>query len=96
VPTDDVRPFDSSGIPVPWDDGATDRQEAFAFTLSIAPVDLAGNVGLPQLVRVADPGSAGCSVAGGGIGALWPGALFLVLWRAFRPRGTREPDAPRT
>ena len=54
-----ARPIDPARPPqllLAWVDGATNRQEAIDFTLSIAAVDLAGNAGEPIDLRVADPG----------------------------------------
>jgi hypothetical protein len=70
-----------------WEDGATEQQEAFAFTLAIVPVDLAGNEGIPLEVLVADEGRAasasdvtGCSTVAGtttlGCAAMAIGASF--------------------
>ncbi|MES2645115.1 MAG: hypothetical protein V4850_36850 [Myxococcota bacterium] len=41
-----------------WIDGATDDQEAFAATLGVTAVDLAGNESTETLYEVAAPGSA--------------------------------------
>jgi hypothetical protein len=81
VPDHDVRPLGSYGIPLAWNDSATDSQEAFSFTLSLAPVDLAGNVGESRTLTIADPGTGGCAVGGGGLGALWPAVLLALLLR---------------
>jgi hypothetical protein len=64
-----------------WGDGATDEQEAIAFTLAIRAVDLAGNISPPTTVKVASEGS-GCSLAGG-LRSSWATTVVLFLLVAF-------------
>jgi len=45
-----------------WDDGASDDQESFDFTLSLVAIDVAGNESAPRMVRIADD-AGGCTVA---------------------------------
>ena len=62
-----------------WIDGASGYQEAISFTLSLAAVDLAGNVGEPVAVVIDDPGSCGCRVASPRHGARSAVVLLVLL-----------------
>jgi hypothetical protein len=66
-----------------WVDGATDEQESFDFTLGIAAVDEAGNVGEEVTVALADAGSdgRGCATTQGGGAIAVLAALALVARR---------------
>jgi hypothetical protein len=78
-----------------WVDGATDEQEAIAFTVTIRAVDLAGNISPPTTVKVASE-SSGCSVAGG-LRSSWVTTVVLLLLvtfclrRALRGRAVLSP-----
>ena len=60
------------GFTLTWIDEATDDQDAFAFTLSLTPVDRAGNLGDPLEVDIEDDAATkGCSsVPGAPVGSL--------------------------
>jgi hypothetical protein len=83
VPMKPVRAFGGSNgqLWLEWDDGASDDQEAFSFTLQIVAIDLAGNESVPQTLMIADGGSGGCRIAGRAppIGAGTIAVLVAVL-----------------
>ncbi|MDX1439166.1 MAG: hypothetical protein R3284_04610 [Rubricoccaceae bacterium] len=55
----------AAGIPIYWEDGAKDAQEAFDFEIVVIRVDVAGNESEPSsITRIADPGRAGEPYAG--------------------------------
>jgi len=62
IPSDDVRalvrPDGTRYLVLYWGDGATNTQDAFQLILSIAAVDLGGNVGPCVCVAVGDPAPA--------------------------------------
>jgi hypothetical protein len=63
-----------------WIDGATDDQEAISFTLAIAAVDKAGNVGPSVSLQVSDPGSGGgCSFLCRRVSTSWLALVIVVL-----------------
>lgn len=75
-----------------WVDGATDDQDAFAFTLALVPVDVAGNEGKTVRVRIEDDGIAAserpsCATAPGQ-GGWWAVGLLGLLARR-RQQGPR-------
>ena len=59
---------EGSAVGWTWHDGGTHRQERFAFTVDVVPVDEAGNEGPALTVLVEDPGrrrEAGCATVPG-------------------------------
>jgi MYXO-CTERM domain-containing protein len=71
-------------IDLVWVDGATDAQDTFAFDLSVAAVDLAGNFGpFSAPIRVEHGGQLGC---GQGASAGPVGLLFVALLALRRRR----------
>jgi hypothetical protein len=79
-----------------WNDGDTDEQEAFSFSLAVRAVDLAGNVGPASTASVQDGGSTGCSVGRHAPGSAWQltTIAILLLARLSRTRTGRGPDIP--
>ncbi len=97
IPTQAVRASNGE-LWLHWADGNSGDQEAFAFTLQVVAIDLAGNESAPQTLLIADGGSGGCRVAGRAP-PLTPGTFagLLVALAALarrRPRGVRD-GAPR-
>jgi hypothetical protein len=83
-----------------WIDGATDDQEAFAATLAVRAVDLAGNESAETLYEVADAGSASeaCAPKAGWCGTVGPlgGGWLIVMGVVMgRRRRSRAPDVAR-
>lgn len=70
-----------------WIDGASDDQESVSFTLSLIPIDLAGNEGPATTVRVRDAGS-GCS-AGRVELPVWVLAALALLYARRRRSAQR-------
>ena len=71
-------PWTGQVLTLSWIDGATDDQDVLSFTLSITPVDRAGNLGEPIELFIEDDGvpdddtAFGCSsVPGAPVGGLW-------------------------
>jgi len=77
VPRYDVRAADGV-IFLSWVDGANDNQEPLDFCLRISAVDLGGNVGQGETLRILHPGSGGCSSSGGFY--FEPVLLLLLLY----------------
>lgn len=76
LPSEPVR-LANGRLRIVWIDGASDDQESLSFTLSLIPIDLAGNEGPPTEVRVRDAG-AGCNAGRVELPA-WVLAALLVL-----------------
>ena len=73
-----------------WDDGTTSEQAAIDFTLEVRPVNASGTVGLPQRLRITDPGRAAsgmCSAVNSPVGLFWLLApvFAMVQRRRFTP-----------
>ncbi len=79
LPSGPIRLF-GENVYLHWDDGASDDQESFAFTLEIRALDLAGNVGPASTVRVEDAGNGGgCHMLARRPLSAWPVATILML-----------------
>ena len=63
IPADAVRAFNGTQLWFSWVDDSTDGQEVIAFSVTLTPVDEAGNMGpSSDPIRIYDPGSAeGCA-----------------------------------
>ena len=89
LPTGAVRTL-GGNLFLGWIDGASDDQEPLSFSLTIRAVDLAGNVGPPVTVTVADPGSgSGCVVAARPLPSTWPTTTLAILFAAYLWRRRR-------
>jgi hypothetical protein len=82
LPPGDVRAFDGR-LFFNWTDGASNDQESFAFVITIAPIDTAGNLGPATEVAISDGGS-GCSTGRGARSQILPLALLLLCWATVR------------
>lgn len=82
-PSEPSRAFmedDGVALQLSWIDGASDEQETFDFTVSVTPLDLAGNEGKARLVRIEHGGTEeeiGCSV--GRLGGFGGTVLLLMI-----------------
>jgi hypothetical protein len=91
VPSNPIAASPPNAIVLHWFEG--DELEAIDFTLSIVPVDLAGNEGAPQAVHIHDPGDGG----GCGIGARRHAnfATWLMAFVALAGAAHRRPGRQR-
>jgi hypothetical protein len=98
LPDYDFR-LDSGRVPLYWSDGEVDVQDAFDFTVTISAVDLAGNLGPPSEIHIADAGEppesecddpAGCAVVPEKTGFGLLGALMAFALVLLRPGVTRR------
>jgi hypothetical protein len=73
-----------------WVDGDSDDQEALAFTVMVAAVDLAGNTGPGTTISIRDAGSGGgCSLIATRTLSAWPVATFGLILLARLGRRVR-------